>query len=445
MKVDAHGYVITRRTAILPAETDAYAEIQAAIDNTSRVVVIGTGNSTYTVSKPLLLKAQKTYIFEGEIKIADSIETLLTVDFVKGNNAYTVASVTGFAVGMYVCVTDDLQYQQYATYRGTCGKITDITGLVITIDNINMYNYSVAANARLATMQNVIICQDLTNVKIMGSGSINANKAGQRAYHPTYGTVTPSETVQEFQIAGNGITVYDCTNFTWEDLTFKNGRIHNVAITGRGSGNYKNTNVVLTNVTAIDGHEKNILLRFITGFTGTNIVCNDAAWEDNIIFYSGCVNCTVNGFTGVNAKRANFLWNSASNDNLVASDIDVRGIGTGLLVSSKNAVFNDVYSESIVTFNAGYPCSNIEINGLTIKNVTSTNIILLTGGVSDIRINDLLMEGCNGKGITANNVVGGSYPNDVRFVGGEIKNHTGDKTSILGTSDVTFTDVVGIP
>lgn len=57
--------------------------------------------------------------------------------------------------------------------------------------------------------------------------------------------------------------------------------------------------------------------------------------------------------------------------------------------------------------------------------------------------NECSISNCLGVGILAT-VQSGNYQVNVDFIGGGIYNHTGTKTDIQGTSDVTFTDFDGI-
>jgi len=56
----------------------------------------------------------------------------------------------------------------------------------------------------------------------------------------------------------------------------------------------------------------------------------------------------------------------------------------------------------------------------------------------------MTMTDCSGVGILSTDGGLGGYPQTVVFTGGGIYNHTGTKTDIQGTSDVTFTDFEGL-
>jgi len=417
-----------------------YTYIQQTIDSEADSIVFGLAGESYTISQPLLFQSNKSYVFDAEIKIKDGTETLLTSDTSIGDALYSVADASDFNIGEYVGIWDDNSATGYDQKRATTGEIIDITGNNITIANTSNDGYEVSENATLGNIQNCVIMYRKENINIYGSGIINNNAANQSYIHPIW-----NDPVNEYQLAGCGMTIYDCDNVTINgDITFKNGCMHNLAITGQGSGGYKNTDITVKGITAQDVHEKNILVRFVTGGLFEDLTLKDALYEDGIIFYSGCVNIEANNINSENCGRGNFFWNSESNNNLIANNITTSGTGYGIYISAKNATISNITCSNPMLISRGYTVSDIVINNATFTGVVYDFVIRLTGAVDGITINNAVITGCTGIGIKTDDLVGGSLPIDVVFNDGGIYDHAGDKTSIQGGTDITFNNFEGL-
>ena len=186
---DINNYVVVKSSKIqdfgaATGNSDNFTEIQAAIDADYRVVFLGEVGETYTISQPLYLKSNKTYIINGTIVIKNGSTANLTANISAGANSFTVDSVTNFAVGEWISVTDDNALQLYATYRGWSGRITGITDLTITLDNVSPYNYTTAANGRIGHTQGVIYMPQKSNILIDGYGIFDGNRYNQSQFHP---------------------------------------------------------------------------------------------------------------------------------------------------------------------------------------------------------------------------------------------------------------------
>ena len=449
MRTDRYGYVLLGANNIksygatevgTPAANFAF--MQAAIDSSHRQVTFGKQGEVYVISQPLMLKSDCTYVFDCEIKIKDGVETLLTGNTIVGATVFPVASVVGFALGEYVGIWDSAAAMGYDQRRATVGKIIDITGLNITIDSISGDAYETTQAAKLGHVQNCVIAYRKENIKILGKGVINNNRDGQSYVHPTH-TIG----IVEYQLAGCGMTIYDCDYVEIDDtLLFKEAVQHNLAITGQGSGGYENTNITIKKLISQEAHEKNILCRYITGLVIEDIVVKDALFEDGIIFYSGVQNVTAKNIIATGNARGGFFWNSASNSNLVATGITTSGNGWGIYIQSKNAVISNVACGDACLIAAGYAVSNLEINNITFTNVNSIKgyVIRITGGVDGVTFNNAVINGCSVVGIKCDSLVGGVDPIDVVFNNGGIYNHTGAKTSIEAGTDIAFNNFEGL-
>jgi hypothetical protein len=244
--------------------------------------------------------------------------------------------------------------------------------------------------------------------------------------------------------------IYKCDNIILEKPVVRDCLMHNISINGHdGTAQYYNTNIELINPESYDGHDKNVLVRDIDGFTLTGkLITEGAVWEDGLMFYTLCKNITVNEVEANDCKRAGLYWNSAQCEGLIVNKLTTSGNGRGLYITAKDAVINDVTSSDIALLSNVYNnADNIVVNGLTITGAVGTNILQLSGNVRNSTINDLVITGCTGVGIKCDSDAGtpSDPPENILIDGGGIYNNTGDKFSIEGGTDITFTNFENYP
>lgn len=430
-RTDIFGYVLLATSTVNPVDPDAYAEIQAAIDLGYRTLVIGSSSDEFTISQPLDLKANKTYVIDAKIKIKDGSEALLTSDLLKAGLTFTVDHPELFAVGDWIGITDDASGTFHLRQNGSDAKITDITEATITVDRARSNDYLVEQNAFIGHIQSVVIINGADNIKIIGSGELNQNKDNQSSIYAL--TLIAGESI----LTSCGLCATNSDNLIIDGITCINGLMHNF--------NFSNdlTNLQLSNLHADTCIDKNILIRGCVGVTLNDILCENAIEEDGLIFYSGVVNAYVNNITCKNNDRYGFAWGGETSNGLSGGNITVDGNLRGVNISAKNVVLSNIVSSDSIWLSAAYTCKNITLNNVEIIGAVATNILYLYGNVKNIDINNLTITGCNGVGIKSI-IYEDLLAEDVVITGGGIYDHTGVKVDLAEGTDVTFTDFEGI-
>lgn len=413
--------------------TDDHAAIQAAIDSGYHFIQIGdTVTEVYLISQVLVIPSNIQIVINGTIKIQDGLTATVTADVAPGATTFEVDSASNFNVGEYVVVTDDLQAVVYATYRGWGGYITDITGLVITLNTVNGLTIAAAQNARVGHCQSCFLIYEKENVKISGYGEIDGNGTNQSQFHASH-TVG----VTEEQTGGACINIIDSDNIELDNLKLSEGNMHTLVISGL-TGGAGNTRIFVKRLNVYTGHDKNILVRFCTYGYFSDIYSEGAVWEDNLIFYASCYEINMNGFVGKDAGRYNFAWNSNSSVGLNASNIICLGTGDFSIAARDANISNVILRDEVrFIFNAGFIVKNINVSNVVIQGVTSAIILYFSGEVERVTINGLWMEGCTGTAIESWS--GGTEPHHIKIIGGGIYDHTGTVEDLQVGTDIDYT------
>jgi hypothetical protein len=434
------SYVITskatRRYSVTKLETTArtpaqnHAFLQGLIDNNS-VVSIG---SNYEIDAPLVVPSDRTITLDGTLKMTAGASTTLAQDVIKGDFTLTVDDASVFRVGQWIGVTDDTKTFIYDSYWAWSDEITDITGNVITLAGEAPDGY--LTGGTVANTNSVFLIQQVSNVTIQGTGTINGNKANQEQLAPVK---WQSKVIEQMQ-ANCGISVFwGCSDITIDGITIIDCMRHGI-MTSAPSALTGNTAISLSNITSTDNREKNIGFYYTDGATVTDIVANNAVWEDGIMMYNGCDNFVLTDISVSDNNRYGVAWQQ-TNSGLVATNITTSGnVQSGIRIAAPDSTWNNCVMTDRLELSGKYPMSNNVMNGVTIDGSTSKYTVIMYGGITGITINDLYMDGNStptGAAFYAY-TTGDGTPAGIVFDTGAITNHDGTIFDICGTCDVTF-------
>lgn len=434
--------------------TDDFAAIQALIDASPVGATIRLGESqddVFKISQPIYLRSNRNYIIDGIVKIQDGETVALTTDVHINDHLITVADASSFAVGQWVTVIDDNQYFIRDLYFGWGGRITNITGNDITLEGSCNYDMEVSANARCGHSQGCVILDTVENITVSGSGKIDGNRYNQIAVLPS--TSDDLLGYWEHQKCAMAFVVFESDNIEIDGLTIEDGLAHSLAISATLTG--LSTNIRLKNLNVNTGHDKNILIRFSDSVTVENCATDgdpentgtDETWEDGLIFYSNCTNCTVNGFVGKNCRRSGFIWNSNSSDGLVANNVTTIGCGTrtgyGVDIDAKNATISNFTINDSFRIGGPYVTTNIVATNIILEStqLQLPNDYLFSIGGDGVTLNNFIMQNSKSKtGFNAIRIIG----TDVEFNGGAVVNHTGGMINQDSYNAATWNDFEGL-
>lgn len=406
-----------------------------------KIIIGSSATDTYLISQPITpnnIEIQYNCI----LKMMDSVTDPLAANILEDATTFTATDATKFHVGEFVAVTDDDQLVTYAKLRGWGGKITDITGNVITLDTKAPYNYTAANNGVIATLQSVILIDEASNVIIdQAGGYIDGNKAGQSLIHPTYKTTG----VVEGYTQACGISVFKSSYITITDnVVVRNASMHGISFSSESTADL-NQYLTIGAVHVYDSSEKGIHFKWTAHGTLGDAVVDTCVWEDGIMFYSTNSDWVVGDVTTINCGRSGFVWNAASTG-LTFSSVTTSGCTDfGFDCASQNVIGGSVITSDRVRFNQTSPtgggCKNVVIDSIAITGSISaitTPTVWLYGGIDGVTIGSLTLNGCTGIGIRAS-VLSLLYPQNVVVNGGGIYTNTGALTDIQVGSDVTLT------
>jgi len=442
--LDGDGYIQTYIYGDMGGDAVAnFTYLQGLLDS-GNLIVSGTEYEVYAISQPLKPTTGRTVTVNSELRIKKGTTVNLTSNVAINDTVINVDSVTGFAIGEYVAISDDLlavvgsigQTRRVAS----CGKITDIGESTITIDQGSKYAVTAASGGKLGHLQSVILIDSANSVNIAGSGIINGNKDYQYDVEPVNDT-------SEEQRQGCGVSIVESNNVKINGtgtLRVKNAILHGIS----GSGVINGTKAIgleIANVNAYDNHDKNILCLFTDGTHIHDCTVSDAVFEDGIIMYVSNINFIIERISASGNPRSGISINSNGICNGIVRDI-ITGDSVSILSSnielSNIMITGTGYLQITDAYSAG---NNITIDTLTFDGAAASSLLTFLGAVKDIAITNLQFNDCTGKGIYADKQTAGSvYPDNVTIDGGGFVNHSGTKTDIVPTSDVTFTNFTGL-
>lgn len=408
--------------------------IQAALD-TGKNIVIPEG--TFRITNALRPKANQVIELVGTVRVTDSNIQRLTADAAAGQPSVTVANASGYYPGQWVTLgAEDLKIQGGGKNKvrregGDCGRIASIAGNTITLDLPLRRAYTVAARARLGTQPSAFLITQ-PGVRIHGTGVIDGNKAKQFDFAPA--DMTPSKGRGEDTRAGCGISIDSngpdpIAHLRVAGITIRDCILHNLSL-------YRVRHTLISRVTCIGAHDKNILLR---GSEDCQLIanqCMDSDFEDGIILYSGNNHCVVQGNICVRNARLGICVNAFQTGILLSGNIcrdnpanlSLRGdhcSSTGDFCAGKGGVriegrgnqVNGLVSLNSVTISAtdlnytggiisGPPDEPLQIGMEVFRNTNDPRTALVDG----VRVRGVTIKNCR----TAVNVKG--VVKDVRFI-----------------------------
>ncbi len=268
--------------------------IQDALDAGVSHILIPPGN--FLVSNALRPQAGQVLEIQGTVKLADAHIQPLASDLVPGDDKLTVKDASLYRVGQWVllCDEDSKGWNPGETrVRGDCGRILAIEGNTLQLDGKVGLAYRVKRSARVATHSSVILIEGKSNVRITGTGTVDANKQGQIDARPmvllgkgvrTSGRIG-GDSGEEIR-AGCGIAVSGAPaslrNITIETITIQNANEHNICLVGTKYARVLNTicvgardkNITILdsedariagNIASFSDHEDGIMLHKLTG------------------------------------------------------------------------------------------------------------------------------------------------------------------------------------
>ena len=268
--------------------------IQSALD-TGKNVVIPEG--TFRISDALSPKANQVIELIGTVRIADSIVQRVTADAAAGQPSVTVADASGYYAGQWVTMgADDLPMQgggggvhKDRREGGDCGRIASIAGNMITFELPLRRAYKLAANPRLGSQPSAFLITQ-SGVRIHGTGVIDGNRAKPFDFAP--GDMTPQQGRGEDTRAGCGISIDSqlepVAHTCIEGITIRDCILHNLSL-------YNTQHTLISHVTCIRAHDKNVVLRRSEYCQLIGNQCLDSVFEDGIIIYANNNHCIVQG------------------------------------------------------------------------------------------------------------------------------------------------------
>lgn len=266
--------------------------IQTALD-TGKNVTIPEG--TYRITNALQPKANQVIELNGTVRVSDSNIQQLTADAAAGQPKVTVADASGYYAGQWVTLgAEDLKIQGGGKNKvrregGDCGRIVSISGNTITFKLPLRRAYAVANHARLGTQPSAFLISQ-SGVRIHGTGVVDGNRAKQFDFAPA--DMTPSKGRGEDTRAGCGISIDSdpepIAHLRIEGITIRDCILHNLSL-------YRARHTLISHVTSLRAHDKNILLRLSEDCQIIGNQCLDSEFEDGIILYSGNNHCIVQG------------------------------------------------------------------------------------------------------------------------------------------------------
>lgn len=320
-------------------------------------------NGDYSINNPILPLDNQEIIIEGTITQNIAVTSLLTENASSGQATVTVTDASLFFKGQYVSVLDPSQvvYIESAAKNfawGEAGKITDITGNVITLEGNLSRNYTVAGGAYLTTCHSSFLLENVYDVNIRGNGgAINNNKASQIEFEPlNLGGAGENVTV------ACGVSIKNSEKISISGLSISNAMLHNIF-------NYLSKNITIDHNTCTTPYFKNIGNWNCSNVSILDNTCTNSSYEDGIILYAGNSYFNISNNSCSGNKRSAFFINTINshitfNKNYAANT--GTNYGVYLLGSNITARNNTYYSP------ASHGCLKISGTDITIDDETYT-------------------------------------------------------------------------
>jgi hypothetical protein len=462
-RYDINGYNLVQLTDIsqfgastLVTPEENFAHIQkAAYYPYNETMKFGVTGDEYVISQPIDLLSLKTYQIDSTIKIKNGTLTMLSQDYVAGDDHIHVVATAGFNIGEWISVCDDDTTIYYALGRcASCFWITDIDreNRIIYFDHArgvsSIYTFLTSKNARTSHTQNVLLADTKSYITLTGTGWVDGNYLNQHGMN----ACLPSQTWFEEHKAGSGFTAWCCDHITITNLNFIRGLRHNINCTGYNNAT-RTTNLTIQNVHSTFAYNKNCNIRYCTTVLVEDYVGNDAIEEDGLMFYLHNYSVTINRISCNRNGRFGVGWNGGQPGSILGDTISTSGNhDAGVYSSAANLTYTNVtMSDRLVLSNAYDNGNDISITNIAISNHIANAsyygcIVGLFGAITNVALNELSITGCTGIGIKAtSDYTPLGPPVNVDITGGGIYTHTGTKFDIVGGSDVVFSDFDNYP
>lgn len=448
--------------AVADGVTDDFAAIQDAIDNND-IVIIGDKNETFLISQPLFLNDNNKLIINGTLKIKNGTEVLLTADVEVDDTRLYVASVSGYNVGEYIVVTDDLNVVTTGgrdVPMGDSKPISAIGADYLDFASPMIKAYLVSENGYVGHHQSCVVAYQVDDIRIMGTGIIDNNESNQSYIDPLQ--IYESSYI-ESGIAGMCISVMEVENIEVSGLELKNSILHNMGL-------YDVTKFKLFDINSTYAHDKNFVCRKCTWGSFDNIYINESQFEDGITLYSNNYHINISNILARSCPRGGIIVNPYNHSINISNCAFLNNESAILIGAADDVVINNINiynSYGIgIRINGG---QNIMINNFIANgnDESPSYLVAVIGGatncvISNGKIANTKLTSDDGVGIEMGGS-GGEYPSniiiqnlfltdlkiaqevaaecsEVHFVGC----HFIDNTSNGDTDNATYTNCIGL-
>lgn len=258
---------------------DDTAAIQAALGSGARRVLIPAG--VFRIRRALEPMKDQHVVVQGTIRLADAEIQRLTRDVSPGDSEVELVDASGFAVGEWVSLHDDLlpiQGGGRKTRRQGAGsaRILSLSGNRVTLDGTSARAYRCTANAVLAR-QHAGIWIRHSGVRISGGGILDGNRRNQLNAAPGF---LASEHGEDWRAASGIVAAGDSTvsGLVIEDVTVCDFALHGICLQDAELS-------VIRRTTCLRMHDKSITLHRCRDIRIMDNTCCDSEFEDGIMLH----------------------------------------------------------------------------------------------------------------------------------------------------------------
>lgn len=452
--------------------TDDYLALQTYMDNNTTLDLTAAAGKTFLISQPLRPNTNQVITLgSANIKMQDGDSCLLITDWLYLKDSFSVADPSMFSVGQYVGITQDVEAKAwtgatlYAFSSGSLlqygwvDRIRAISGNKIFLDSALSYvdTVEVSKNARIGHVQSVFVLENVDNVTITGTGTIDCNGFSSRQIkiHPVYSISGYGENTK----AGVGIAIQNCKNIVINGesysspLNIVNGITHNVTVTAQAPAlsNDHSEDVRLSYVNLNKARMKNLWVRETDTLTVNVALCDSALREDAIVGYTNVAVMTVDSAFITAWGRHGLLFNGNSGgtcDSLNATNIflsyplstttsAITLKGTRAWVNGFTISNGSTNRNRIAVTNQYDGTNNINFLNGTFTSVNDTAIISIQGDIGRVNFTNMVLNNCTGTAVRVDTFATGTpdvdydgFPDSVYFSGGSISGLTGSNFSL---------------
>lgn len=414
-----HVIMVTDYGAIGDGVFDNYSIIQALIAAFPGKRIIVPSEGTFLVSKPLTPVANTLLNVYGELIIEAANIRDLTANASIGQSQLSVANADQyFKAGQWIAISDNNKAVNgggaWKTRKVADGNyITSVTSTQINLRTPLISNFTTAASAKVGQAQSVILVDGVNNVKILGSGTINGNRANQFNVAPLHESgIAEGESVRQHC----GISAHTVTNLEIDGVRVINSALHGVSL--------KN----VSNASLRRFHIENTMDKSILGFNLTDAEISSgkiltSVDEDGVSMYGGNSRVLISNVRAEGCRRYGFTV-----------------IGTAGLNTNTDIRFVNIQSHNCY---CGLYIQNASKGAVSVAGFTAT------GNHPTEQINPVIVTNCQGLTLYDINV-NGVIPSSaiiisvsnlsarIKMIGGSVSNCTGKSAFSTDCQDVVF-------